>query len=146
MDLHTVKQGQVVAYMDDSNLQGQLTQAKGQVAQAEANLQQLVAGNRPQDIAQSQAVLEQAEASLQQLVAGNRPQDIGQAQARLQDAQTTFNQKDDDFRRNQQLYDAGAISLQTLNQERRIILLKSVWVRTSSLRQMPSREKRLRGK
>ena len=114
----TVKQGQVVAYMDDSNLQGQLTQAKGQVAQAEANLQQLVAGNRPQDIAQSQAVLEQAEASLQQFVAGNRPQDIGQAQARLQDAQTTFNQKDDDFRRNQQLYDAGAISLQTLNQER----------------------------
>lgn len=114
----TVKQGQVVAYMDDSNLQGQLTQSRGQLAQAEANLQKLLAGNRPQDIAQSQALLEQTEASLQQLVAGNRPQDIAQAQARLQDAQSTFNQKEDDFRRNQQLYDAGAISLQVLNQQR----------------------------
>ena len=114
----TVKQGQVVAYMDDSNLQGQLTQAKGQLAQAEANLQKLLAGNRPQDIAQAQAVLEQTEASLQQLVAGNRPQDIAQAQARLQDAQATLNQKEDDLRRNQQLYEAGAISLQTVNQQR----------------------------
>jgi HlyD family secretion protein len=114
----TVKQGQIVAYMDDSNLQGQLTQAKGQVAQAQANLQKLIAGNRPQDISQAQALLEQNEASLQQLLSGNRPQDIGQAQARLQDAQATANQKEDDLRRNQQLYDAGAISLQVLNQAR----------------------------
>src|SRR5919199_5364690 len=114
----TVKQGQVVAYMDDSNLQGQLTQAKGQVAQAQANLQKLMAGNRPQDIAQAKAVLEQTEASLQQLLSGNRPQDIAQAQAKLQDAQATFNQKQDDLNRNQQLYDAGAISLQTVNQAR----------------------------
>ena len=114
----TVKEGQIVAYMDDSNLQGQLTQARGQVAQAQANLQKLLAGNRPQDIAQAQALLEQNEASLQALVAGNRPQDIGQAQARLQDAQATFNQKEDDLRRNQQLYNAGAISLQTVNQAR----------------------------
>ena len=114
----TVKQGQVVAYMDDSNLQGQLTQAKGQVAQAEANLQKLLAGNRPQDIAQSQAQLEDAEANLQKVLTGNRPEDIAQAQARLEQAQATFTQKEDDFRRNQQLYDAGAISLQVLNQKR----------------------------
>jgi HlyD family secretion protein len=99
----TVKQGQIIAYMGDSNLQGQLTQAKGQVAQAQANLQKLLAGNRPQDIAQAQAVLEQTEASLQQLLSGNRPQDIAQAQAKLQDAQATFNQKQDDLNRNQQL-------------------------------------------
>src|ERR687886_584861 len=73
----TVKQGQIIAYMGDSNLQGQLTQAKGQVAQAQANLQKLLAGNRPQD--------------------------IDQAQAKLQDAQATFNQKQDDLNRNQQL-------------------------------------------
>ena len=114
----SVKQGQILANMDDSNLQGQLTQAKGQLAQAQANLQKLVAGNRPQDIAQAQALLEQNEASLQALVAGNRPQDIAQAQAHLQDTQATANQKEDDLRRNQQLYDAGAISLQTLNQAR----------------------------
>lgn len=116
----TVKQEQIIAYMDDSNLQGQLTQAKGQLAQAEANLQKLVAGNRPQDIAQAQALLEQNQASLQALVTGNRPQDIAQAQAHLQDTQATANQKEDDLRRNQQLYDAGAISLQVLNQARSV--------------------------
>jgi len=52
------------------------------------------------------------------LLSGNRPQDIAQAQARLQDAQATLNQKEDDLRRNQQLYEAGAISLQTVNQAR----------------------------
>jgi HlyD family secretion protein len=114
----TVKQGQIIAYMDDTNLQGQLTQARGQLAQAEANLQKLIAGNRPQDIAQAQAVLEQTQASLQQLITGNRPQDIAQAQAKLQEVQTNLNQKEDDLRRNQQLYDAGAISLQALNQKR----------------------------
>jgi HlyD family secretion protein len=113
-----VQQGQIVAYMDDSNLQGQLTQAKGQLAQAEANLQKLLAGNRPQDIAQAQAQLEQTEASLQKLLSGNRPQEIAQAQARLQETQAIFNQKEDDLRRNQQLYEAGAISLQVLNQQR----------------------------
>ncbi|RCJ39141.1 efflux transporter periplasmic adaptor subunit [Nostoc minutum NIES-26] len=113
-----VKQGQILAYMDDSNLRGQLTSAKGQLAQAEANLQKAQAGNRPQDIAQSQAQLEEAEANLQKAQAGNRPQDIAQAQARLQSAQATLSKAEDDFRRNQQLYTAGGISLQTLNQTR----------------------------
>ncbi|MBH8561441.1 efflux RND transporter periplasmic adaptor subunit [Nostoc sp. CENA67] len=113
-----VKQGQILANMDDSNLQGQLTSAKGQLAQAEANLQKAQAGNRPQDIAQAQAQLDEAQANLEKVRAGNRSQDIAQAQARLQSAQAAFNKAEDDFRRNQQLYTAGAISLQTLNQTR----------------------------
>jgi HlyD family secretion protein len=113
-----VKQGQIVAYMDDSNLRGQLTSAQGQLAQAEANLQKAIAGNRPQDIAQAQGVLDEAEANLQKVQAGNRSQDIAQAQARLQSAQAALRQAEDDLVRNQQLYNAGGISLQTLNQNR----------------------------
>jgi HlyD family secretion protein len=113
-----VKQGQIVAYMDDSNLRGQLTSAQGQLAQAEANLQKAIAGNRPQDIAQAQGSLDEAVANLQKVQAGNRSQDIAQAQARLQSAQATLRQAEDDFVRNQQLYNAGGISLQTLNQNR----------------------------
>ncbi|WP_138505883.1 efflux RND transporter periplasmic adaptor subunit [Nostoc sp. PA-18-2419] len=113
-----VKQGQILAYMDDSNLRGQLTSAQGQLAQAEANLQKAQAGNRPQDIAQAQAQLDEAEANLQKVQAGNRSQDIAQAQARLQSAQANLSKAEDDFRRNQQLYNAGGISLQTLNQNR----------------------------
>ncbi|WP_373527507.1 efflux RND transporter periplasmic adaptor subunit [Nostoc sp.] len=113
-----VKQGQIVAYMDDSNLRGQLTSAQGQLAQAQANLQKAIAGNRPQDIAQAQGVLDEAQANLQKVQAGNRSQDIAQAQARLQSAQAALRRAEDDFRRNQQLYKAGAISLQTVNQIR----------------------------
>ncbi|HLO87506.1 MAG TPA: efflux RND transporter periplasmic adaptor subunit [Nostocaceae cyanobacterium] len=113
-----VTQGQIIAYMDDSNLQGQLTQAKGQLAQAEANLNRIKAGNRPQDIAQAQAQLNEVEANLRKLSAGNRPQDIAQAEARLRSSQANLTKAEDDFRRNQQLYNSGAISLQTVNQKR----------------------------
>ncbi|MCC5634466.1 efflux RND transporter periplasmic adaptor subunit [Nostoc sp. CHAB 5844] len=114
----SVKQGQILAYMDDSNLRGNLVQAQGQLAQAQANLQKAQAGNRPQDIAQAQAQLDEAEANLQKVEAGNRPQDIAQAQARLRSAQSTLVQAEDDLRRNQQLYNSGAISLQTVIQKR----------------------------
>lgn len=84
-----VEQGQILAYMDDSNFQGQLTQAKGQVASAQANLQRLQAGNRTQDIAQAQARVRNAEASLR----------------RAEQA----------LRQNQQLFNTGAISQRELN-------------------------------
>lgn len=113
-----VQKGQIIAYMDDSNFQGQLTQARGQLAQAEANLQKIQAGNRPQDIAQAQAQLEEAQANLQKTQAGNRPQDVAQAQARLTSAQATLNRTEDDLQRNQQLSSSGAIALQVLNQKR----------------------------
>ena len=61
-----VRQGQVLAYMDDVNLMGQITQAEGQVLSAQANLDRLLAGNRPQDIGQAQANLDNARATLQQ--------------------------------------------------------------------------------
>ncbi|BAY82639.1 RND family efflux transporter MFP subunit [Calothrix parasitica NIES-267] len=113
-----VKVGQILARMDDSTLQGQLIQAQGSLASAQASLQKAIAGNRSQDIAQAQAQLEQAQANLQKAQAGNRPQDIAQAQARLKSAQASLTKAEDDFKRNQQLYNAGAISLQILNQQR----------------------------
>ena len=113
-----VSQGQVLARMDDSNVQGQLTQEQGRLAQAEANLRKLIAGNRPQDIAQAQARLKEVEAKLRKLIAGNRSEDIAQAQARLDSAQANLSKADDEFRRLQMLKNAGAISLQTFNQKR----------------------------
>jgi HlyD family secretion protein len=83
-----VRQGQILAYMDDSNLQGQLTQAKGQLESAQANLQLLLAGNRTQDIAQ--------------------------AQANLDDKQAVLRQAEQTLQQNQQLYQAGALSQRDL--------------------------------
>lgn len=112
-----VRQGQVIAIMDDGNLQGQFTQMQGQLSQQEANLQRLIAGNRPEDIAKAEAQLAEAEANLQQLRSGNRPQEIAQSSARLQQAKATLKQRESDRQRYQQLYDQGAISKQTLDQK-----------------------------
>jgi HlyD family secretion protein len=92
-----VQEGQIVAYMDNSNLQGQLTQARAQFAQQEANLNKLVNGNRSEDIAQSEAQLTEAQAKLQQLETGNRPEDISQAQAQLNKAQADLRAAEDEF-------------------------------------------------
>jgi HlyD family secretion protein len=79
-----VKQGQILAHMDDSDLLGQLTQNQGQLASAEANLQKLLNGNRPEDIAQ--------------------------AEAQLRDAQATLRQDEQNLLQNQRLYSTGAIA------------------------------------
>lgn len=113
-----VLRGQVVAYMDNSNLQGQLTQARAQLAQQEANLKKLLNGNRSEDIAQAEAQLTEAQAKLQELEAGNRFEDIAQAQAQLSQAQAKLRQAEDDLQRNQRLFSEGAISQQTVNQKR----------------------------
>ncbi|MBW4469126.1 MAG: efflux RND transporter periplasmic adaptor subunit [Stenomitos rutilans HA7619-LM2] len=83
-----VEEGQILAYMDASNLQGQYTQARGQLAQAQANLDKTVAGNRPQDVAQAAAQL-----------ANDR--------AALASAESTFEQ-------NQQLFRDGALAQRDL--------------------------------
>jgi HlyD family secretion protein len=112
-----VRQGQVVAVMDDSNLRGQLTQMRGQLMQQEANLQRLRAGSRPEDIARGEAQLAETEANLQQLQTGNRSQEINQANAQLEQAKATLRLKESDLQRHEQLYNEGAISRQTLDQK-----------------------------
>jgi HlyD family secretion protein len=111
----SVKKGQIIAYMDDSNLQGQLIQSQAQLVSAEANLQKLLSGNRPQDIIQAQAQLEESQANLQKLMSGNRPEDIAQAEARLKKAQLTFKQAEEEFHRYEELFKVGAISRQNFS-------------------------------
>jgi HlyD family secretion protein len=87
-----VRKGQIIAYMDKSDLQGQLIQAQGQLAQQQANLTKLINGNRSDEIVQ--------------------------AEAQFNQAQTKLQQAEDDFQRYQQLFNEGAISQQSLNQYR----------------------------
>jgi HlyD family secretion protein len=86
-----VSKGQVVARMENDDVEAQLIQARARVAQAQAQLDQLRAGNRPQEIAQAEARVSQAQAG------------VSEAQARLDLAQ-------DKERRNQSLVNEGAIS------------------------------------
>ena len=113
-----VVQGQVVALMDDSNLRGELLQVQGQLAQQEANLDRLIAGDRPEEIARAEAQLAEAEASLQELRSGSRSQEIGQAEARLQRTRTTLQQREANLQRYESLYNTGAISREEVEQRR----------------------------
>jgi HlyD family secretion protein len=113
-----LQQGQVIAYMDDTNLRGQLVQYQGQLAQQEAALRKTINGNRIQDIAKARAQLAEAQVSLQELANGNRTEDITQAQARLNNAQATLQKAEADFRRNELLYREGGISRSDLDQNR----------------------------
>ncbi|MCX5936207.1 MAG: biotin/lipoyl-binding protein, partial [Pseudanabaena sp. LacPavin_0818_WC45_MAG_42_6] len=87
-----VRTGQILAYMDESNTLGQITQADGNLAAAQA--------------------------SLDLLRAGNRLQDISQAQANLTNAQATLEQSEIVYRQNQQLYKDGAIASRDLDASR----------------------------
>lgn len=111
----SVEKGQILAYMDDSNLQGQLKQNQGNLTAAIANLQKLQNGNRDEDIATANAQLAEQNANLQKLQNGNRSQELAQTQAQLRDTQFALRQANDDLQRNQALYTEGAISLQSLN-------------------------------
>ncbi|MEL6131566.1 MAG: biotin/lipoyl-binding protein, partial [Cyanobacteria bacterium J06628_4] len=112
-----VNAGQVIALMDNTDLQGDLTQMQGQLIQQQANLQRLVAGERPENIASAKAALAEAEANLQELRNGNRAEDIAQAQARLQQSQATLQQRETTWARYEELYRAGAISQEELEQK-----------------------------
>ena len=85
----SVKEGQILAYMDDSNLQGQLRQAQGNLAVAESNLQKMLGGTRLETVAQ--------------------------AAAKVQNSQVALRQAQIDLQRNQSLNQEGAISKQAFD-------------------------------
>ena len=98
----SVKEGRVMAILDDSLLQDQIRQAK-----AEVESQQAEVASREADLASRQATLESSRANVtsSQATVQQRQADLAQAQARLREAQRNYN-------RNQQLSNQGAISKQ----------------------------------
>ncbi|HEY9846576.1 MAG TPA: efflux RND transporter periplasmic adaptor subunit, partial [Candidatus Caenarcaniphilales bacterium] len=59
-----VQQGQVVARMDNAEIQAQLAQAQARLNQVQARLAEAQAGTRPEDIAQARAQVEAARAQV----------------------------------------------------------------------------------
>jgi HlyD family secretion protein len=57
-----VQQGQVIVRLEDDEYRAQLQQARGQLANLEARLQELLNGSRPEEIAVAKANVEQAKA------------------------------------------------------------------------------------
>lgn len=112
----SVEQGQIIARMDDSNLQAQLSKARANLAQVRAQLAEARAGTRPEEIAQSRARLNQSRAQLNQARTGNRPEEIAQAQAQVEAARARVNLTSSRVQRNRNLASSGAISLDALDE------------------------------
>ena len=110
-----VQQGQIIARMDDTDIQAQLVQFRGNLQQAQAQLDLARAGSRQEDIDQAKARLAQAQAQLDLAVAGNRPQDIAQVNAQVDAARAKVTLTTDRLTRNEQLYRQGAISKDALD-------------------------------
>jgi len=111
-----VKEGQVIARMEDTEIRTQLIEAQANLSRQEARLAELLAGSRPEDIAQGLARLSQTEARLAQLLAGSRLEDIAQAQAQLEAAQAKERLAIARLERNRQLLADGAIAQDQLDE------------------------------
>jgi HlyD family secretion protein len=81
-----VKAGQLVARLDDAELSQETALRRADAQAAQAALNELLAGSRPEEIAQAKAASEQAKARLDELLAGSRPQELAAAEAALRRA------------------------------------------------------------
>jgi HlyD family secretion protein len=91
-----VTQGQLIARMDNAEIQARVAQAQAALTRSQAQLLELQRGNRPEDIAEAAARVERAKA------------DVASAQARLDLAQERL-------ARNQMLVDEGAVERDRLD-------------------------------
>ncbi|MEB3225720.1 MAG: efflux RND transporter periplasmic adaptor subunit [Synechococcus sp.] len=122
-----VQAGQLLAQLDNATLQAELRQAQAQVTQAQARLAELKAGARPEEISRAQEQVNQAKAALQRSQA-----DLKLAEQRL--------------KRNQDLFAAGAIAADTLDETRtrRDAATASVGQSQATLREAEQRLQELR--
>jgi HlyD family secretion protein len=111
-----VQSGQVIARMDVGDLEAQILQTRANLAQTQAQLDQALAGNRPQEIAQARARLSQAQAQLAQARAGNRSQEVEQATAQVESAKAQVSLTQSRVNRYRELAQQGAISQDQLDQ------------------------------
>ena len=98
-----VEQGQLIAQMKSDELEAQVQQYRAVVAEAQANLQDVRRGSRPEEIAQAIAA-------------------VDAARAQMRDTEARSDLAENDLTRSRQLYERGAISeneLENAQRERR---------------------------
>jgi HlyD family secretion protein len=107
-----VEKGKLIAKLDDTELTAAVEQAKAAVGTAKANLADLIAGARKEEIEQAKANVATAKSNWENLASGARTQEIDAAKAALATAVANFVQANKDWERMQKLYADGAISTQ----------------------------------
>lgn len=99
-----VERGQLVARLDDEQLTAELRRTEASLRAWEAQLRDLRAGARPQEIQEAEATASRAQAQLNDLMAGSRRQEIEQARASVDDAVATREWTARDYQRTRDLF------------------------------------------
>lgn len=101
----TVAAGQVIARMEQDDVQAALAQANAVIAQSQARLAELKAGARPEEVAQAQAMVNRAKAAIAQAEAM-----VAQAKSNITEAQSRLDLTLQRVERNRMLVAEGAVS------------------------------------
>ncbi len=113
-----VKQGQVVALLDTSDLQCNVDLRAAELGAAQAALDELLAGSRYEDIDAAKAAVEKAEHGLADLEAGSRPQEIEAAKAGTAAAAADVTRTRADYTRATTLFQKKTISAEEFDAAR----------------------------
>lgn len=103
-----VKAGQPLVELEAADLPAQKLQAQGALEQAQATLEKLVKGARPEEIEEAKARAQTATAAFAQTRMGARREQILAARARLQAQQAALQKAELDAQRFRQLFARGA--------------------------------------
>jgi multidrug resistance efflux pump len=113
-----VKAGTVVVRFEHDELTAQRAQAEAEVEQAQADLDKMVRGNRPEEIAQAVATAHAEQAALEEARNGPRKQDIEQAKADFAAASADAANAESYYKRMQELIKNDIISKQQFDDAR----------------------------
>jgi RND family efflux transporter MFP subunit len=105
-----VRPRQAIIRLDSDDEEAELSQARGALANARAQLAELEAGSRPEEIAEARAGLEQAQARLVNAQRGSLLEEIAQAEAQVRAAEAEAELAQQRVTRYRQLRQEGAIS------------------------------------
>jgi HlyD family secretion protein len=107
-----IRQGQVIIRFESYDFDAKRSDAIAAIAMAEANLQKLQAGNRPEEIQEARAQAEAARANVELARNGARRQEIDAARAELDAANADYEVAKSNFARIEQLSRDGISSRQ----------------------------------
>jgi HlyD family secretion protein len=110
-----VEPGQSIVELEMPELDAQRDQLAAQKAAAEAVLDRLRHGPRPEEKAAAKAAMESAAAKLAQMEHGYRPEEVEQARQELESIEADFKNAQQDYQRDRALLAKGATTAQQLD-------------------------------
>jgi HlyD family secretion protein len=113
-----VEQGQVLVRLDDLQLAADVRRNAAAVDAVEAQLRDLQAGSRAEEIAEARANVDRARAQLEDLLAGSRRQEIQEAEEKLRSATASRVLTERELARSQMLHARELIATQEVDRAR----------------------------